>query len=299
MDIRDLAQKYLVILAFSAPALAQAVPQSVPEAISHDPIAVQGQPPASMDEVGLMSHGANMNAVIYLAAGAGPHPTLVILHGFPGYERNLDIAQAARRAGWNTFVFHYRGSWGSAGDFSFSHAVEDTDAALAFLRSPSITKKYRIDPAKIAIAGHSMGGYLALAAAAHDHRVIGVAAIAPWDIARDAQVAKKDRAAEIASLQSELRPLHGCTAESLLADIEHHLRQFEYVNLSPEIKDRPVLLIEPDDDTRPPSLELYAALKAAGARNAEQIQMQTDHGFSDHRIALEAVLLKWLARISK
>ena len=33
-----------------------------------------------------------------IAAGAGPHPTMLLLHGLPGNERNLDLAQAARRA---------------------------------------------------------------------------------------------------------------------------------------------------------------------------------------------------------
>jgi hypothetical protein len=34
------------------------------------------------------------------------------LHGFPGNERNFDVAQALRRAGYAALVFHYRGSWG-------------------------------------------------------------------------------------------------------------------------------------------------------------------------------------------
>jgi pimeloyl-ACP methyl ester carboxylesterase len=58
-----------------------------------------------------------LNAVIYVAAGKGPHPTLLLLHGFPGNEQNLDLAQAARRAGWNVLTLHYRGSWGSPGPF--------------------------------------------------------------------------------------------------------------------------------------------------------------------------------------
>ena len=79
--------------------------------------------PAAMAAVRIPSHGAMMNGVIYRAAGAGPHPTMLLLHGFPGNEQNLDLAQAVRRAGWTVLTLHYRGSWGSPGNFSFAHAA--------------------------------------------------------------------------------------------------------------------------------------------------------------------------------
>ena len=44
------------------------------------------------------------------ANGQGPHPTIVLLHGFPGNEKNLDLAQSLRRAGYNVLFFHYRGA---------------------------------------------------------------------------------------------------------------------------------------------------------------------------------------------
>src|ERR1700728_3983106 len=110
---------------------------------------VHGQPPrehnnpASMETFQIPSHGALLNALVYVAAGAGPHPAVILLHGFPGNERNLDLAQDIRRAGWDVLYFNYRGSWGSPGDFSFSHGIEDTVAATAFLRQPEMTKLLR------------------------------------------------------------------------------------------------------------------------------------------------------------
>jgi pimeloyl-ACP methyl ester carboxylesterase len=70
-----------------------------------------------MDTFQIPSHGAMLNAFVYIAAGVGPHPAVVLLHGFPGNERNLDLAQDMRRAGWDVLYFNYRGSWGSPGDF--------------------------------------------------------------------------------------------------------------------------------------------------------------------------------------
>jgi acetyl esterase/lipase len=103
------------------------------------------------------SHGVLINGLIYQPSGAGPHPTLVICHGLPGNEKNLDLAQAARRAGWNAVAFNYRGSWGSPGVYRFAQNLEDADAVLAYLRDPANSARLGIDTKRIAIAGHSMG----------------------------------------------------------------------------------------------------------------------------------------------
>ena len=76
-----------------------------------------------------------------------------------------------RRAGFNVLTLHYRGSWGSPGTFTFGHAAQDADAAVAFLRAPAAVAKFHIDPARIFVAGHSMGGFMAASAAAHDPRI--------------------------------------------------------------------------------------------------------------------------------
>jgi hypothetical protein len=52
--------------------------------------------PASTTELTINSHGKRMSGFIYLAAGEAPHPTVLLLHGYPGNEKNLDLAQALR-----------------------------------------------------------------------------------------------------------------------------------------------------------------------------------------------------------
>jgi uncharacterized protein len=118
-----------------------------------------------------------MNALFYLAGGAGPHPTMVLLHGFPGNEQNLDLAQAIRRAGWNVLTLHYRGAWGSPGIFSIAHVLEDGDAAVSFVRRPDIAEKCGIDTQRIVLAGHSMGGFASAAHARADERLLGVVSV--------------------------------------------------------------------------------------------------------------------------
>src|ERR1700739_4338718 len=94
-----------------------------PNAVIFDPHPDKAHP-AGMVDVRIPSHGANMNAILYTASGAAPHPVLVLFHGFPGKEQNLDLAQAVRRAGFTVLTLHYRGSWGSPGKFSFANALE-------------------------------------------------------------------------------------------------------------------------------------------------------------------------------
>jgi hypothetical protein len=37
------------------------------------------KPPASMEEIAITSHGSRFNAIVYLAAGGGPHPVVIFL----------------------------------------------------------------------------------------------------------------------------------------------------------------------------------------------------------------------------
>ena len=102
---------FLALITVSA---MSATAQSVPAAIYTDP-PVDRAHPAGMAVLHIPSHGVLINGLVYSPSGAGPHPTLVICHGLPGNEKNLDLAQAVRRAGWNAVTFNYRGSWGSPG----------------------------------------------------------------------------------------------------------------------------------------------------------------------------------------
>src|SRR5579872_509269 len=166
---------------------APAATAPLPRAVVADP-ARDAKHPAANRQVLIPSGGVGMNALFLLAAGDGPKPTLLLLHGLPGNEQNLDLAQAIRRAGWNVLTMHYRGSWGSPGTFSLAGAADDAAAAMAFLQQPQNAAKYRIDPRRILIGGHSMGGFAAARyAAAHPDGadVAGVVLIDAWNVGAD------------------------------------------------------------------------------------------------------------------
>src|ERR1700749_4027087 len=158
--------------------------QQLPSAITTDPEPDKAYP-AAMETFQIPSHGAMLNALAYVAQGAGPHRVVVLLHGFPGNEKNLDLAQAIRRDGWDVVYFDYRGSWGSPGDFSFTHSIEDTQAAIAYLRDADHAKKLRSDPAYIVLIGHSMGGFMARYVGAQDSAIKAVGLISAADMGVD------------------------------------------------------------------------------------------------------------------
>jgi pimeloyl-ACP methyl ester carboxylesterase len=255
-----------------------------------------------MDAFQIPSHGEAINAIAYLAAGAGPHPVVIVLHGFPGNEKNLDLAQAIRRAGWNAVYFDYRGSWGSPGAFSFSHSLEDTQSAIAYLRDPANAARLRTDPKRIALIGHSMGGFMAAYAGSHDPAILGTALISAANFHDWSQAGGEgsDEKANIARLavaleKEDILPLAGCTGESLAKEMLAHRNEWNYRDYTPLFGQRPMLIVNSDDGLAPSSTPLAAMLQKQGNTRVTEVHFPTDHSYSDHRIALESAVLNWLA----
>ena len=142
--------------------------------------ALDAEYPPALVEMSFKVEGDRLNGIVYLANDPGPHPAVVLLHGFPGNERNLDLAQDLRREGFNVLFFHYRGAWGSEGEYSLPHVIEDAGAAATYLRENA--DKLRTDPARILLVGHSMGGFAALQAAARDPAIKCAAGLAPAEM---------------------------------------------------------------------------------------------------------------------
>ena len=257
--------------------------------------------PAAIETFQILSHGAMLNALAYVAEGAGPHPVVLLLHGFPGNEKNLDLAQAIRRDGWDVVYFDYRGSWGSPGDFSFTHSIEDTQSAIAYLRDPSHAKKLRSDPAYIVLIGHSMGGFMARYVGAHDPAIKAIGLISAADMGVDkVQFLKpgqeKEATANLAThLAAEgMAPLAGCTPENLAKEVIANAAAWNVPALAPKLANRPVLVITSNDGLAPSNDAFVAALHNAGATDITTVHLTTDHSYSDQRIALQKAVLEAL-----
>jgi len=254
--------------------------------------------PTANKQLLVPSGGVGMNALFLLASGEGPKPTLVLLHGLPGNERNLDLAQAVRRAGWNVLTLTYRGAWGSPGRFSMAGAQEDTAATIAFLHRPEIAAKYKVDPARIVIGGHSFGGFAtARYAAAHDD-VMAVLLLDAWHPEEDGRQFRGNaakRAAAVAGLDDLGNSLVGADAESLVREVEQGGADWDLLALAPKLATRPLLTVWADRGGLAESNKALAdALQSAGAKHLTATHFPTDHAFSDHRIALSRTVVAWL-----
>lgn len=282
----------LVLIAF---ALARsAFAQSVPPAIFTDPPADKDYP-AHMTVLHIPSHGVLINGMVYSPAGAGSHPTLVICHGLPGNEKNLDLAQAVRRAGWNAVTFNYRGSWGSPGNYRFAQDLEDADAVLAYLRSPEVAAKYAIDIKHIVLAGHSLGGWVAAHTASHDPALLGVILISMGRMGRAAEL-PREKLVEL--MANSMEGLAGVTAESMADEVLNHSKEFRLdESAATGLTQVSLLALTADDGLAQHTDELVQAIQSKGGKKVKAIHVATDHNWSDKRVFLASTIIGWLSEL--
>jgi uncharacterized protein len=259
------------------------------------------RPPASMEEVAIQSHGSRMNGIVYLAAGAGTHPLVIFFHGYPGNERNLDLAQAVRRHGYQALYVDFRGMWGSGGTFSFRNGLEDATAILAWARTPGIAAKYHFDTRRIAVVGHSFGGWLALMTAAHEPHSVCIAGLAAWNVGLAAQRFAQhpdERASNRDYFRVTTAPGAPVHAGDLLSEMTTHARDYDYFTQAPSFGDRAVLLVSATRDSPEEGVVVHqqmgAALRKSGGTHVMVKQFDDDHPFSNHRLALADLLTTWL-----
>ena len=236
---------------------------------------------ARLDRVILSSHGCKLLGGFYGAAGETPRPTVILLHGVPGVEKNLDFAYTLRDVGWNVLYFHYRGCWGSEGIYSFDGLVEDVRAATDWtLEQPSVDRR------SLVLMGSSMGGYTTLAAGAADARYEALVALCPL-IDPIAAPLTVESSTEFAVM------LRGVTPEQL---------RLEWGNLTPitsmasRLSDRKILLVtgNKDDLFRPSHYESFVS-KLPNVRWHRF--PDGDHSFCTCRKELVETVSEWLIRV--
>jgi len=261
---------------------AGAAPKYLAVDLEHNPKA-----PAGCEELTILSHGSRMAAFMYTASGPQPHPTLILLHGFPGNERNLDLAQSVRRTGWNVLYFDYRGSWGSEGDFSFRNCVEDVASAVAFCKQQA--KSLRIDTTRLALFGHSMGGWVALKALAQLPEIRKALILSPWDIYSTAASTDGSRAAT-EKYADGLFMLRKASGNALMAPVLADAPAFQLTAVGPGLSTKQLVFL--DENRRNESW-----IKPIGIANKAGFRYEvwdTDHPFTNKRVALTKTVVAFL-----
>ena len=249
--------------------------------------------PAGSTELFIPSGNSLLAGLIYRANGAKKHPTLLLLHGYPGNERNLDIAQVVRAHGWNVIYFDYRGSWGSQGKFSFKNCVEDVINVVAFCSK--YQDSLNIDTSNIVLFGHSMGGWICLKAIQQLPAIKKGFALSTWNIAdgykrvltekEEAQLANDPNAGtKYFVLNTSLKDLFSPV-------IQNH-DYFSFVNDGKALSGKQIIMLDEHDRNK----QFAESLKAANHSYFDYAIWQTDHSFTNKRVSLINKLLAFLDR---
>nr|BFE79304.1 hypothetical protein GCM10020093_019050 [Planobispora longispora] len=132
-------------------------------------------------EVSFTSAGVRCAGYLYLPAGSGPVPCVVLCHGFSGtMDRLFDYAERFAAAGLTALVFDYRSFGESDGEPrqvpDIDGQLDDVRAAVAFARGHE-----RVDPDRVLLWGNSLGGAHVVTVAADDPRITAVVAQIPFN----------------------------------------------------------------------------------------------------------------------
>jgi pimeloyl-ACP methyl ester carboxylesterase len=251
--------------------------------------------PAGSTELFIPSDNALLAGLIYRANGPGKHPTLLLLHGYPGNERNLDIAQVVRAIGWNVIYFDYRGSWGSQGKFTFRNCVADVVNVVKFCNKYQDSLK--IDTANMVLFGHSMGGWICLKAIQSIPQIKKAFALSTWDIYGDFKKVLNQKELMDLANSPETGGKYFVLNASLMEIFEPVLKDPDYFNLAIDGKllaDKQIIMLDEHHRNK----EIAESLKLANKSYCKYEVWDTDHPFTNKRVSLMNELILFLNRKS-
>jgi len=245
---------------------------------------------ADLGQAGIFfdSGGYCLLGTLFLARGDDPKPTAIILHGMPGIEKNYDLALSLREQGWNSLIFHYRGTWGSAGFFSFDSIPVDVTRALDELCGGEYPQ---VNPKRMVLIGHSFGGWAAVLTAAVDPRVKAVAVIAPIADPGEFRITIKDAAERYCPW------LPGTVPDEFIQQWRNLDKAFYPVEQVDRIAPRPILILHGTKDELVAISQSEALYTRAGDPKEYLIHPEANHSFVWHRSWLQQRILSWLTRV--
>jgi len=276
--------------------------------------------------ISFASSGITLRGTLHTPDGTAlPRPGMVLCHGFGGSSSGAghpELARTLERAGYAVLRFDFRGcgsSDGERGRVICLEEVDDVRAAISFLQTQA-----GVDPAKIGLIGASLGGSVALYAAALDARVRVCAANgAIGNGERRFRYQYRDDTEWQKFLQrlEDARRVRRETGESIMINrfdivaIPEHLRgglapgasmefpaetaismlEFSPEHLVGKISPRPLLLVHPRGDEVVPAAESEHIAAAAG-KPCELHLIDISNHFASGDPALQKITLDWLAR---
>lgn len=254
------------------------------------------------DTLDVLVNGSHVYGEIYIPGEIyeAPHPAVILIHGFPGIVCNDDLAQALRRAGFVVFRPNHRGAWNSEGRYSITNCIEDAIAVAEYARLDG-AKKYRIDPDRIFLVGHSMGGNTVLNATCRLPWIRGTVMITPYDLAytfskHQEQTFKK----MIASSDGKLLRLYDESEQDrVYQNARENWKNCSFLKNAPDLENRNLLLLGASLDQIAPPKEIIEPLWKAVCEPPstgihKKIYYQADHSLCNVRLQLAEDIASWI-----
>jgi alpha-beta hydrolase superfamily lysophospholipase len=205
-----------------------------------------------------------------------PWPGVVVAHGASSRKENhADFARLAAANGWAALTFDLPGHGASERAFTGA-AVDDVIAMSEFL-----AVEPGVDGRRIAVRGSSLGGFLAICAAAAAREIAGVIAICPASEDHLARGLRRGR--------FEMR-----VGDPL--DLEAWLTAQDLGDAVERIWGRPLILMHAEGDTRVPSEHTEELYGRAGEPRKLVIVPGGAHTTVQHDPELQSAALHWLER---
>lgn len=214
----------------------------------------------------------------WLPSTPPPWPGMVIVHGAGSRKENHgDFGRACAASGWAGLAFDQRGH-GASADAISPGAADDVATMAAFLGDLD-----GIDSRRVCARGSSMGGLMAIEAAASSESIAGAIAICP---AGPQHLLRGLRAGR---MEMRIDPDARDTLEAWLAELD----PFRAVEL---MGTKPLLLIHARGDDQIPS-EWSEQLYRSAPKPRKLILLPGGHHRSaQHDAELHGVGLRWLER---
>jgi alpha-beta hydrolase superfamily lysophospholipase len=200
----------------------------------------------------------------------------VVVHGAGSRKENhADFARLATANGWAALTFDLPGHGDSERDFT-GGAVDDVVAMVDLLGVQT-----GVDERRVAVRGSSLGGFLAITAAAATQEIAGVIAICPAN--------EEDLARGVRQGRFEMRAGDPVDLEAWLAaqDVGQAVERIE---------GRPLILMHAEGDTQVPSEHSEELYERAGEPRKLVIIAGGAHTTVQHDPELQSTALRWLER---
>ena len=265
------------------------------------PLGAAAQSPP-VAEIEFRSEGSTVQGRFF-EAGIDPIATLLLLPG-AGFDPDdvLELGSLLSAQDVNVVTFTPRGTRGSEGVLTVANAVGDVGAALAWLRGDA-GKGLLVDPERVAVGGHSLGGGIAMAYAARDSTVRHVISIAGNDLGEYARRLRAD-SASVAGLRGRLSASASpegfarLDPDALIQEILDGEAVYGHLENAPHLAERSVLLVGGWDDSTAPIetvlLPFYRALKKHPESDVTILAYSDSHSFGRSRPDMASDIRGWL-----